>query len=563
MLVRMPRLVLIAALLVIAAGLVMLAVGACTVGVTWDEKTHVLMLDTFFERGWNVSPDALLPDGMPDPAYLWGVYVYGPVGELVAHLVAISLGQQAGSGIDLSAAAYAGRHIGIALMALAGVAAAGLTVRVITGSRRWGVLGAAMLAATPLWIGHGMFNIKDTPVAVGYAIATLGVVVLMRPGPTLRRYGSWLAALALVTGTVLAAGTRAASGVPIAGGVIGAAAVLWLVMGRRGSWRSASRTAGVRLLWGTSSLVVAYVILVAIYPKAFYNPVILTWQALVVSARFPFDEAVLTAGIWMDQPPPASYLPLWFGAQLPLLVLVGFAIAAVAWVIGLVKVLLRRTPVLDGPRMAMVAAVLMQAVALPGVAIVMKSNMYNGSRQFLFVVPAACVLAAVGVWLFIGWVARRWPKRSALPVLTWGLVCLGLLAPVVVSSRLMPYNYAFFNAAASVAPIDGNWSTDYWRASGAEMLRRVPASGEESCLYEQGGTAKALHPCSDEPMFAPFLTERGADALPARLPAGGYWGIRENLGDLSTPSGCTLFDQVSRPLWWQEIVLGEIWSCSR
>ena len=87
MLARVPRIVLAVASLVIGAGVAMVAIGARTVGVTWDEKTHVLMLDTFLRSGWNVSPDALLADGNPDPDYIWGVYVYGPVGELFAHAV--------------------------------------------------------------------------------------------------------------------------------------------------------------------------------------------------------------------------------------------------------------------------------------------------------------------------------------------------------------------------------------------------------------------------------------------------------------------------------------------
>jgi hypothetical protein len=308
--------------------------------------------------------------------------------------------------------------------------------------------------------------------------------------------------------------------------------------------------------------VVAYLLLIVIYPKAFANPVVLAWQALVVSARFPFDEAVLTAGMWMQQPPPPSYLPLWFGAQLPLLVLVG-ALGGVVWfVVGAVRAFLRFHGLMSPTQLAMVSAAVLQMLFLPVVAVAMQSNMYNGSRQFLFVVPAAAVLAAVFVWLLQRWIAQRWPSRKSLVVAVWSLACLGIVAPVLTSVRLLPYNYTFYNAVAAMAPIDGNWPTDYWRASGRELLQRVPVTGAESCLYEQGDDVR-LHPCLSEPMFAPYAEERGEKASSTALPLADYWGVRENQGDTSVPQGCILVDQVTRPLWWQEVVIGQVFACDR
>ena len=89
--IRVPRPVLLISIGAVVIGFAMMLLGGWLGGVTWDEKTHVLMLKTYFSDGWNVSPDALIA-GMPDPAYIWGVYVYGPVGELVAHVFTRSAG---------------------------------------------------------------------------------------------------------------------------------------------------------------------------------------------------------------------------------------------------------------------------------------------------------------------------------------------------------------------------------------------------------------------------------------------------------------------------------------
>ena len=550
----------IAALLWLALGAatVMLLAGAWLGGVTWDEKTHVLMLDTFLKQGWNVSPDALV-GGVPDPAYIWGVYVYGPVGELVAHGAAALLGTEPWGAPSVDAAAYAGRHVGIALMALAGVAAAGWIVRSVTGSWRWGLLGATMLAVTPLWLGHGMFNIKDIPVAAGYTIATAGGVALLR-SDYLTDWRVRLAALSgIAGGALLGSGTRAAIGVPIAAGIALGVVALWIVRARSGdaTWRVSTKDAARRLVEAAGALIVAYLLLVVIYPKAFANPVVLAWEALVVSARFPFDEAVLTSGTWMDQPPPWTYLPQWFLVQLPLLVIAGSLLFLAVWAWAVLRLLLRRPSWADPALVGMGAIVVAQALLLPALAIAFRSNMYNGSRQFLFVVPALATLAVLGVW----WVAQRLGdgdgRRIGRGVL-WVAVSVGVVAPLVAQAALFPYNYVYFNAIASIRPVEGHWPTDYWRFSGRELMTLLPP-GQESCAYEQGRQG-SQHPCSGEPMFSPFLDIRGSDAQGTLAPDR-YWYVQENQGDLSLPPGCEVHEQITRRLFGQEIVIGQVSSC--
>ena len=559
---RVPKTVSVVMLLLLAAAGVMLFVGAWSVGVTWDEKTHVLMLDTFFKQGWNVSPDALL-NGVPDPAYIWGVYVYGPVGELVAHAVTAGMGLEPWGEPSYEAAAYAGRHVGVALMAVLGVVAAGLTVLLVTRSRAFAVLGAALLAATPLWVGHGMFNIKDIPVATGYTVGTLGIVALCREDFRTSRRLKSLGLFSLVAGAVLAAGTRAAMGVPVVAGLVVALVALWLQKGRDSrSWALASRDVLVRLGYGLGALVVAYLLLSLIYPKAFINPVELAWQALVVSARFPFDEAVLTAGTWVEQPPPWTYLPRWFIAQLPLLLLFGCTVFVGCWVVMLIRRVLRLPARMDCQQLAMGAAVVTQLLMMPAIAVTLQSNMYNGSRQFLFVVPAAAILAALGIWLITGWLQEPLGRPPWVIRGWWALVTVGIAVPLVSQAFLTPYNYVFLNSVTALQPIEGHWPTDYWRASSREIIQRLPLDGVESCGYEQG-RSRELHPCSDEPMFAPYLAERGTAALPGGLGEGEYWLVRENQGDITLPPGCRPHDEITRSLWGHDVVIASIVACPR
>lgn len=560
LMVRVPLIPRLLSVGVLVTTSIMLFAGAWIIGATWDEKTHVLMLDTFFKQGWNVSPDALV-NGVPDPRYIWGVYVYGPVAELVAHAVAVALGAEPWSEPSLAAAAYAGRHIGIALVAVIGVVAAGLTVRVVTKSWSFALLGAAMLSSIPLWVGHGMFNIKDLPVASGMTVSVLGIALLLT-----EREQAWFKAVGvgtLMAGAVLAAGTRSAVGVTIAACLVAGVGSFIVLSASSGSlsWLKSFFAGTRQLLWGLLGMVAAYLALVLIYPKAFINPFILAWEALVVSARFPFDEQVLTGGVLMDQPPPWSYLPLWFGAQLPVLILVGAAIFIAFWVSSAFGVIRRRPVTLDIRQLAIGAVLLTQMLLMPVVAVLFGSNMYNGSRQFLFVVPAAAVLSTIGIWCLTARFSRTmqdpWWAR-----IIWTAVSIGLVAPVIAQVQLFPYNYVAFNAPTALAPINGNWPTDYWRASGKELMQRLPSVGEESCAYEQGRKG-ARHPCSVEPMFTPYLHLRGEFAKPGTLKENEYWLVRENQGFLELPGNCRVHDEIVRPLWLQEIVIGQILICAK
>lgn len=548
----------------VVIGFAMMLLGGWLGGVTWDEKTHVLMLKTYFSDGWNVSPDALIA-GMPDPAYIWGVYVYGPVGELVAHVFTTMVGIESWGDPITSATAYAGRHLAIGFMALAGVLAVGMTARVILRSWSWALLGAALLAVTPLWVGHGMFNIKDIPVAAGYSIATLGLVALARSDYLVNRRLRSLGLISLLLGTILAAGTREALGVPIAVAAVLTVGCVWLANLRThaGTLRSSTIDAARRLLDATLMLVATYLTMLLIYPKAFINPVVLAWQALVVSARFPFNEPVLTAGTWMEQPPPWTYLPLWFGAQLPVLITVCAIGFIGAWVWFATRAALGRFSTVFTPEhVVMAVPVLVQLLMLPVLAIALRSSIYNGSRQFLFVVPAAAVLATLGIWCIAQWVARLTERRRPASIALWIAVSAGIFVPLVAQMPLFPYNYAFYNAVTASKPLEGYWPTDYWRFGARELMARLPAEGQETCGYEQSQQGD-LPPCSVEPMFSPYLDTRGSEALPGQLGPNEYWFVRENQGLTALPAGCRMHDQVVRRLFLQEVVIGQIAICDR
>jgi hypothetical protein len=562
---RVPGWFLIVSLVVLLTGITITLVGAYQIGITWDERTNMRSLQVFFDQGWNITEDALV-NGEPDPNYLWGIYVYGPVSLLFTHAVSVIAGAEDWAQIQYTSQAYAIRHVGGALIGLLGIAAAGLILRVITGSWRWAVVGAAALASIPLWTGNSMMNIKDGPVATGYTIATLGIVLLMRDDYLSRRSVRFSALAAIYVGAFLAAGTRAAAGVPIVGSVVGATLIWWLVQRRTSQaagspphTKSALKRASRRLLEAGAALTATYLTLVLLYPNVWKNPFTLFYQGVVVSAKFPFDEPIMFAGSWVDQPVPWNYLPGWFAAQLPLLIVIAGTFFIIAWLWRAIRSILQPSSASAATTIVTSTPVVLQAVMLPLIAIVLQATVYNGVRQFLFVVPAAAMAAVLGLWFVLTQVTNVSTSR-AWSTAIWIAAALGLVVPTAAQVALFPYTYAYYNAATALAPIDGNWPTDYWRASSNELMRRLPAQGLESCAYEQGRNARIM-PCSDQPMFKPYLTERGIDARPGVLEPGQYWLVRENQGSVTVPNGCVIHDNITRQLFWQRVTIGQVMLC--
>jgi hypothetical protein len=242
------------------------------------------------------------------------------------------------------------------------------------------------------------------------------------------------------------------------------------------------------------------------------------------------------------------------------LILVGAAIFIVAWAFCVIRVLTARSCALPSNALAESAPVLLQALPLPFVAIVLQATLYNAVRQYLFIVPALAISATLGLWLVVNLLRERQVNRAVLNI-TWVLAGLGLVAPVVSQILLYPYTYVYYNALTTIAPIDGRWPTDYWRASSNELMRRLPAQGTESCAYEQTRRG-TLWACANEPMFKPYLNERGVDAKPGTLLADQYWLIRENQGRTEDPQGCKLHDEITRNLFLQTITIGQIYACN-
>lgn len=535
-----PRALVWLSLVVLVVTLGMALVGAWRTGIGWDETYHVERMDNYLSDGWYVLDRDLNGAGPTAPGRT--TYVYGPVTMILLHAWSTVWGVDDSGSVATTTSAYAVRHLGVLLIGLIGMAAAAATARRLLGAG-WGVVAAGVLGAVPLWTGHLMFNLKDVPVATGCTLLTLGLVGMAGARRT-DRWHSRLGRIAvLALGCTLALGTRPGTWTLVAAGLC---TVGFLVLlGRRGP--TASRTSAIGLIEAVTGLAVAAGLLLAAYPKAFSTPFRTLRRSAESSSQFrdgaSGDRWYLFDHVSTDMP--LVLVALW---------LLGSAVG-VAWI---VRSVLR--PGSTRVRAVQVALVGVQAFTLPVVAVLMKSDLYNGLRQMLFVAPACAVLATVG----LAWALAR---RSGFPrfAIVTSVAVLGLVLPVAAQALLFPYNYTYANAVTDALGKDVN--TDYWRTSVRELEPDVPGDGQVVCTPFTLPDGTATRESSDGTVDC-RITPIGPLATPWKhrgrpvvydIPDAEFYAI--NAGTKAVAPNCTEVHRVTRWRHGRDVLMSRVSRC--
>ena len=541
-----PRLLVATSVAVLAVSTVLAVLGALRTGITTDEPIHVMRLHNFFETGWYALDWDYAGAGPGSDGT--NTSVYGPVAMLLLHAWSVLWGVEGWGEVASSPHAYDVRHLGVVVLGLVGHAAVAATGRVLLRRWRWGLVAAASLAAIPMWTGHEMFNVKDVPVATGYTLVTLGLMLFVRrdpPGAGLRLARAGL----LVAGLVLTLGTRPGMWPGLLASVL-VAMVLGRLVGR-------TRVSVATVLQLVASCGAAVVVLVALYPRLFGSPLLALSGSSETSSRF-------LAGEKSDR----FYVPRHLGQEMPALLL-GFALvgAAVA-----VAVLWRRRRDL-APYDARVALVGVQAFALPVVAIALGSDLYHGLRQLLFAIPALAVLSAHGV----AWSLER-PAELARRLVPAAAVA-ALVLPTVDQVTLQPYQTTYVNLATDVTTevLSGGALSaadrpggDFWRVSLPELVEGATLDRQLVCKAATGDVSGTAFPFTNSGVA--FSTSRSLDCreepngplapagLPVvrRLPATEFDAVFIE----PLPANCTPLGDVSRWRHGFQVVLSTLGRCT-
>jgi hypothetical protein len=321
-----------------------------------------------------------------------------------------------------------------------------------------------LLAITPEYFNHMFMNPKDVPFAAGYIWSLYYGIRCISELPKVRfRMSIMLGILmgltlgiktpAVMLGFYLFLGILAMLAIRLErlGGLRALPAVTWSVLNR---------------LMLPSGLI-AYFIMIAAWPWAWVDPLRHPFKALFEFGKFSHwkGQVLLNGTFYPYNDIPAHYLPTYFLVKLPevfLLLLAGGLVLGVVYVLkNYKKGEYQNTIVYYG-------TILLAAIGPPIIAIMLKSVVYNGIRQFLFIAPPlACIAGVAGAFL--------WQNRFRLTsVFRHAIVGVGIAYigfHVWLMASLHPYQYIYYNAlAGGVEGAAGRFIREYWLTSYREAV---------------------------------------------------------------------------------------------
>jgi Dolichyl-phosphate-mannose-protein mannosyltransferase len=377
------------------------------------------------------------------------LYLYGGLFDVIAvalsHLVPID--------------PYDLRHILCALVGIGGIGAAAATARLIA-SPRAALIAAAGLSVSGAWYGTMFNHTKDIPFAAAMTGATFLLIRIARRLPSPR--AGDLAAFGLLAGAAL--------GIRVLGLLLliyaGFAIALYLPR----PWRTLDRAwsflieSSLRLL---PALMLAYVIMILAWPWAGLaplNPI----RGLLAFSEFHYEIRTVLAGrVYEMADVPRMYVPIYFLIRVPLLILIGAALAVLSVLLPPRAARFRQ---LQGRDIALVSVTVFFPLTCQ---VIGHGPAFTGLRHFLFVLPGLATLAGIGLDAVLSALAARSRVAASSGA---AIVTACFLWDAVTLARLHPYEYLFYNPV--VGGLEGasrRYDLDYWFSSMPEALNQLEA----------------------------------------------------------------------------------------
>lgn len=401
-------------------------------GATWDEGVQATY--------GSLVLDAMLDPGRIDEAVAFlDLRFYGPLLEVGLAAVTRAIGGPV----------FETRHLVLGCLSLLAFPAISRFAGLF-GLRRVATFSVVALLCQPRWVGHAFANSKDVP----FAVAVVWLLAL------------WSEAL-LVSGfsRPRLAATAAAFGLALALRP-GALPILLVLLAASAAAARAGRPEAPPLPgWRglATAFAFSWVLMIAAWPWAWQSPILHPLEAMKEAGSFSVAYPVLFDGEEISSVDlPRHYLPWFLFATAPpgVLALAGLGVGA-----AITRA--RRDPA--GPA-SRAAAVLAAWTFLPVAAVVvLRPNIYDGIRHFLFLLPALALWAGLGSAHALA-VARDGHRirRHA----TAGIVALLLASSVPSLVRLHPYQATYFAPTVGGLPgVANRVETDYWGASTQEAIR--------------------------------------------------------------------------------------------
>ncbi|HEX7736224.1 MAG TPA: hypothetical protein VF458_15335 [Ktedonobacteraceae bacterium] len=351
----------------------------------------------------------------------------------------------------------------------------------------------ALLAALSLWLYPRFFgailnNPKDIPFTMANTFVLWSVLLLLKQWGEGNKYTRNSLLVAFFLGIAIAIRVNAVVWYAIlALLLIGWWLLNWPMARKEGKLKRALQQQGTAAgaIGGGS-----FLCMMLLWPYILLNPIANFYDALVVIAKYPWNGSVLFEGkMQLAINLPRNYAPVWLVIGSPPVLLA----CATLGLFVLAGLYLRKRA-LDLP---MTLVVLAFAVPL-SIIIGLHSVLYNGLRQFIFLVPPLTLLAVYGMKRALTFL---WQRKYTALLLFFVFFLAGSYAWTIKDMvDVHPYEYAYFSPlVGGIAGAEGKYEVDYWNTC------QRAASTWLSSHYREYGASK-YPTIQDKPIKFQYLT---------------------------------------------------------
>lgn len=290
------------------------------------------------------------------------------------------------------------------------------------------LLGCAMFILSPRLFAHGFYNPKDIPALFLFTMSAWTLLIF------LERRHRW-SLLIHIFFTALLISTR------VFGLLMPVFSLLFL-------WSTRDR---MTLKWSTTYIIGLLLILIAVWPLLWSNPLNIIGAFLNTTSRsgggFYFGESFSTSGV------PWHYLPVWIGITTPV-------VYSFFFLIGLVIALRYGRSLCTSQEMRPTGIVLLW-FTLPVLALmIFPIGIFDEWRHMLFLYPAFLLIALEGIWWAM-MIAKKY--HPLLHIGIYGLIGLQMISTGFWMLKNHPFEYVYFSIPTQF--IAGQFDLDYWGLS--------------------------------------------------------------------------------------------------
>jgi hypothetical protein len=505
--------------------------GTFTIGYNIDEPYHLIDGQNWLSRFSYVTE---YPSS----------YVYGPLLGGISNMVNTLIGNGSIGSYAHNALTFQVTHLITAFVGIVGTLTFLLLRKTMSAFKSLALLTVIIILSIPIWTGNLFHNIKDIPLATGYTLISIGLILFVLNFDNKKM--KIVSQIIICFAVLIVIGTRPAIIFPILISFLFASVFLW-------------KFKKVQLTQVLKSFLPIIIFLVVstplILPQFLSDPKLSLLRLLGVSSEFPWNGSTLTAGKLYPANFSIDYYLLWLFAQTPLLILAFFSLGMFFFFRSI-----RLNKFTDENFVLMLFFI--QFMAVPVYALISQSAIYNGLRHILFIYPAIAFFAAFGFLSL--WKVLKSSLQKKILLIT---LVIAIIAPNIESFMLRPFQQSYFNPVISALfTVSTSWETEFLGTSFREANQKTPKKGLFVSSNEWPWDKDA------------YVSERGLRANDATyLNTGDYWQIlsvgsyigsysRERMLTTKSPiesvrAACSVENVVYRTLRFEKIPLAIVVRC--